>query len=160
MSGPTKQVSGQRVLFKPLVYGPPPMPTVLPVKPVVYGPPPMPTNLPVKPVVYGPAPIDPSGGRTDLLITYEQLQENIKVLNQSSQEMRTNWNSIKNKTLQSISSSWVGKDSSAFVNKIKEMDREMENSFRAIDLLSNTYKKASNKMFESQQAIIDMINRL
>ena len=97
---------------------------------------------------------------SDINITYEEIENNIKVINNSVTTMRDDWNTIVNETLVKIGNSWAGDDCEAYINKIKEMKTKMENSFEALELLSVTYEKAKDLVADSQQSIKSYIDQL
>ena len=90
-------------------------------------------------------------------ITVEQIDEIIKKLNSSSNEIEKEWNSIKKFEISQIKESWIGKDCDAYVRKIEEMNTDVLNALKAQRLLAATFEKAKRQINETQESLASRI---
>lgn len=90
-------------------------------------------------------------------ITVEQIDEIIKKLNSSSNEIEKEWNSIKTSEISQIKESWIGKDCDAYVRKIEEMNTDVLNALKAQRLLAATFEKAKRQINETQESLASRI---
>lgn len=82
----------------------------------------------------------------------------IAKLNSAKQKMESIWHDIKNNDFQRITNSWAGKDCQTYMSKIEEVN--LTSSFEALELLANTYKKASDKIEELQNENVSIIQSM
>ena len=93
-------------------------------------------------------------------ITVEQITEIVQKLNNSSNEIEKEWNSIKTTEISKIKESWIGKDCDAYVRKIEEMHNDIQNALKAQRLLAATFEKAKKQITETQDSLANRIENI
>lgn len=91
-------------------------------------------------------------------ITVDQISEIVSKLQSSSNEIEKTWNSINTTEVQKIKESWAGKDCDAYIEKIKEVDADVQKALQAQRLLASTFEKAKAQAIETQDAIAKKIS--
>ena len=111
--------------------------------------------IPVTPVPkYGVQ--DPS----DISITYEQLEQNISNLKQAIASLRNSWTNQTKKNLDTINNSWVGDDCRRYTFKLGKMDKRVNDTISALELLCKTYEQARDMVKDQQMSTISSIASL
>ena len=105
-------------------------------------------------------PVASNSTNPELKISYEEIENYINVLNNSVELMRNDWNTIYNVSIPSIQKYWSGTDSEAYIQKLTDMNEKMENSFKALELLSQTYEQAKNIIIEGQEQVKNYIDTI
>ena len=105
-------------------------------------------------------PVASNSTNPELKISYEEIENYINVLNNSLELMRNDWNTIYNVSIPSIQEYWSGTDSEAYIQKLTDMNEKMENSFKALELLSQTYEQAKNIIIEGQEQVKNYIDTI
>lgn len=105
-------------------------------------------------------PVASNSTNPELKISYEEIENYINVLNNSVELMRNDWNTIYNVSIPSIQEYWSGTDSEAYIQKLTDMNEKMENSFKALELLSQTYEQAKNIIIEGQEQVKNYIDTI
>ena len=93
-----------------------------------------------------------------ITLSVEEINGIISKINSSREEIATSWNSIKVEDVAGIRASWAGADCEAYLNKVTEMDTQMQNAIQALSLLANTYTKARNRIIETQQNVASSVS--
>lgn len=111
--------------------------------------------IPVTPVPkYGVQ--DPS----DISITYEQLEQNIANLKQAIASLRNSWSNQTKKNLDTLNNSWVGDDCRRYTFKLGKMDKRVNDTISALELLCRTYEQARDMVKDQQMSTISSIASL
>ena len=97
---------------------------------------------------------------TNIIYSADELLANQNSLDAISSEIRSFWDSIKNTELVDIQNSWAGNDAKAYIDNINQLDSKIENSIKAINLLSRTFNLAASTLQETQENSIKMINNI
>ena len=110
---------------------------------------------------YGVPVIQPKYGVTcggqDLNITFSQLEENIATLKKAISSLRNSWDVETKKNINTLNGSWVGADCAEYTNKLSNMDKKVQNTISALELLCSTYEQARDMVKESQANAISSI---
>ena len=109
---------------------------------------------------YGVPIVQPKYGvqiGTDIDITYAQLEENIKSLDESIKALSTSWEAGVKNDIMTIENSWAGADCEAYTKKLKNMDGKVQNTIAALTLLKQTYEQARDMVKESQSKTVNSI---
>ena len=133
-------------------YGVVPTPVSEPVV-AKYGVIPTPVSEPVV-AKYGVVPT------TDINITYKQLEENISSLKEAISGLKSSWQDGTKDTLNRIQNSWVGEDCAAYTSKLTGMDKKVNNTISALELLCNAYEDARGMVKDNQSKTISSINSI
>ena len=118
-------------------------------------------HTPIGPVqpAYGVVPIAPLPGE-DLNITYNQLEENIATLKKSISKLKQSWEVETKRNLNTLDNSWVGQDCASYTAKLNNMDKKVENTIAALELLCSTYEQARDMVKDSQSKTISSIESI
>ena len=93
-------------------------------------------------------------------LSLEQVSTIVTKINQASEQIATNWNSIKNDDLTKIRNSWAGSDCEAYITKVEEMNSDMQKAIQALNLLSQTFLKVQQSVSETQNKIKSAVSGL
>ena len=93
-------------------------------------------------------------------LSLEQVSTIVTKINQASEKIATNWNSIKNDDLTKIRNSWAGSDCEAYITKVEEMNSDMQKAIQALNLLSQTFLKVQQSVSETQNKIKSAVSGL
>lgn len=112
----------------------------------------------VQPPVFG----QPAYGvqLADLSISADEMRENIATLDSAIKTLNNAWEKETESLTKQLSSSWAGKDCSEYITKLSKMDKKVENSIKALELLKNTYQKALDLILEKQKNSVDAITNV
>ena len=80
-------------------------------------------------------------------------------LKTATNELIKAWNDIKSNQIPAIEQSWIGTDSKAYTNKVTAQDPKLQAAFQALELLTNTFDKASNELQQTQSEVVKGINQ-
>ncbi len=94
----------------------------------------------------------------------DQMKFNVERINQLSSEskkcseqLRTLWGELKDKSIAVIDSSWVGKDAAAYTTKVLEKENAIISVCQALELLGDTYAKVALQIENAEQNAVDAI---
>lgn len=93
-------------------------------------------------------------------LSLEQVSSIVTKINSASEQISTNWNSIKSEDLAKIRSSWAGNDCEAYIKKVEEMDSDMQKAIQALNLLAQTYQKVQQSITTTQEKITSAVSGL
>ena len=96
----------------------------------------------------------------DINITYSQLEENISLLKNSISSLKSSWNDGTKKNLDTLDNSWVGPDCAEYTSKLNKMDKKVQNTISALELLCSAYEEARDMMKDSQRNVLTSINNI
>ena len=109
-------------------------------------------------------PVQPAYGVVwpgqDLNITYNQLEENIATLKKSISSLKQSWEVETKRNLNTLDNSWVGQDCASYTAKLNNMDKKVENTIAALELLCSTYEQARDMVKDSQSKTISSIESI
>lgn len=114
---------------------------------------------------YGVIPVTPVPkygvqGPSDISITYEQLEQNIANLKQAIASLRESWTNQTKKNLDTLNNSWVGDDCRRYTFKLGKMDKRVNDTISALELLCRTYEQARDMVKDQQMSTISSIASL
>ncbi len=107
--------------------------------------------------------LNPGIGNSNLgamIITPEEMEEIIKVLDQYTSKVKDSWNVSIKKAIDTLSSSWAGEACAQYINMIKGMDKNVQSALQALELLSNTYKSAREKALSINSNILSDVTNI
>ena len=93
-------------------------------------------------------------------LSLDEMNSIITKIGTSKDDIATSWNSIKTEDVEAIKASWAGADCDAYINKVMEMDAQMQNAIGALELLANTYGNARDEILRTQQSVADSVGNL
>ena len=105
-------------------------------------------------------PISDGGSQVDIDITYDQLEQNISMLKKSIANLKSSWDGETKRNVEILNNSWVGQDCVAYTDRLTSMDSKVQNAISALELLCNTYEKASDMIKENQSQVASSINNM
>ena len=110
--------------------------------------------------VHTPVPKYGVQATTDINITYEQLEQNIANLKQAISTLRDSWSNQTKSNLDTLNNSWVGDDCRKYTYKLGKMDKRVNDTISALELLCKTYEQARDMVKEQQMNTISSISNL
>ena len=93
----------------------------------------------------------------DINLSYKEIEENIATLKSAISTLKTSWDGETKTSVNKLKNSWAGDDCSEYVSKLLGMDKSVQNTISALELLCSTYEQARDMMAESQKATISAI---
>ena len=117
----------------------------------------------VQPAYGVPEPIvQPAYGvpAPDINLSYKEIEENIATLKSTISTLKTSWDGETKNGVNKLKNSWAGEDCSEYVSKLLGMDKSVQNTISALELLCSTYEQARDMMAVSQKATISAIKNI
>ena len=102
------------------------------------------------------SPVSPVSG-ADLNITRAKLEENIATLKSATTAIKNAWTTTTNQNLNTIQNSWAGTDCDRYVQNVKNMDKKVNNTIEALELLTTTYQSALDMVDKNQSNILNIL---
>ena len=99
----------------------------------------------------------PSNPEADLNITYSELEANIETIKKVVAQLKSAWETETKKNLTKLENSWVGNDCKEYITKLNRMDKKMENTIAALELLGTTYEQAKDIIKQNQSQAMSQI---
>ena len=93
-------------------------------------------------------------------MTSERVSEIVNKLETSGAEIERIWNSVKTEEIPAIQNSWYGKDCDMYIQKILEMDADLQKALQAQKLLANAFRNAQMQINDVQSNIAQQVGRL
>ena len=93
----------------------------------------------------------------DINISFAQVEAIVTQLQKGLNSLKSNWTGVTNTNISKLEASWVGKDCQAYIEKVKNMDKKVNNTIAAIELLIKTYNTAINQIKQSQATVASTI---
>jgi uncharacterized protein YukE len=95
-----------------------------------------------------------------VILTPEEIEEIIGVLDQYTNKIRDSWNVGIKKVVNTLSSSWAGEPCAQYINMITGMDKNVQSALNALELLSNTYKSVKEETLKANMDILASVNNI
>ena len=76
-----------------------------------------------------------------------------------SEQLKTLWEELKDKSIAVIDSSWVGKDAAAYTTKVLEKENAVMSVCQALELLGDTYLKVLQSIENAEKTAVDAIEK-
>lgn len=99
----------------------------------------------------------PSSAEADLNITYSELEANIETIKKVVAQLKNAWETETKNNLTKLENSWVGNDCKEYITKLNKMDKKMENTIAALELLGTTYEQAKDIIKQNQAQAMNQI---
>ena len=96
----------------------------------------------------------------DIDLSYEQLEENITMLKSSISTLKESWDTKTKSNISKLENSWAGKDCSEYTKKLSKMDKSVQNTISALELLCSTYEQARDMISENQSTVVTAIKNI
>ncbi len=93
----------------------------------------------------------------DLNISVEEMKENIATLDSAIKTLNNSWGKETASLAKQLSDSWAGKDCAEYIEKLTKMDKKVDNTIKALELLKKTYQKALDLVLEKQKSSVTVI---
>lgn len=93
----------------------------------------------------------------NISITVDEIDAIISKLNSASSEIEKLWDSIKSEELEQLKKLWIGKDCNAYIDKIIDVDVDVQNALKAQNLLADTFKKTKQQVQDTQDSLAEKI---
>ena len=98
--------------------------------------------------------------RPDINISFDQISENVAILRKAIDTLKNSWNKETKNNINKLNSSWVGSDCAEFIDKLLEMDKPIQNTIAALELLCSTYEKAKEMIQDNQSGTASAIRNI
>ena len=96
----------------------------------------------------------------NITMSVDQITEIVSKLQKSSNEIESIWNSINSTEIPKIREAWSGKDSEAYISKLKEVDADVQKALKAQRLLASTFEAAKQQVLDAQANVTNMVSSL
>jgi uncharacterized protein YukE len=93
-------------------------------------------------------------------MSVDQITEIVSKLQKSSNEIESIWNSINSTEIPKIREAWSGKDSEAYISKLKEVDADVQKALKAQRLLASTFEAAKQQVLDAQANVTNKVSSL
>jgi hypothetical protein len=104
-------------------------------------------------------PQNPGNGAT-ILFGLAQVQEYASKLREATEMIRTSWNEISQTELNKLSNVWVGTDATAYIESVRAYDAKVSASCDALNVLADTYTKASEELSDTTGTLTSELKSL
>ncbi len=95
-----------------------------------------------------------------LALSFDNINDLITYIDKAKTQLQELWNGTILNLVNQIEGSWFGADSAAYIEKVKALEPKINNMIKALELLSQTYKKSLEKSRATQQASKNAVNSL
>jgi uncharacterized protein YukE len=96
----------------------------------------------------------------NITMSVDQITEIVSKLQKSSNEIESIWNSINSTEIPKIREAWSGKDSEAYISKLKEVDADVQKALKAQRLLASTFEAAKQQVLDAQANVTNKVSSL
>lgn len=96
----------------------------------------------------------------NITMSVDKITEIVSKLQKSSNEIESIWNSINSVEIPKIREAWSGKDSEAYISKLKEVDADVQKALKAQRLLASTFEAAKQQVLEAQANVTNKVSSL
>ena len=96
----------------------------------------------------------------NITMSVDQITEIVSKLQKSSNEIESIWNSINSVEIPKIREVWSGKDSEAYISKLKEVDADVQKALKAQRLLASTFEASKQQVLEAQANVTNKVSSL
>ena len=96
----------------------------------------------------------------DIDITYNEIENIVKSLKKSIDELKSNWESVINTDIGKLQGTWIGQDCATYIDKVLKMKTKVNNALDALKVLSETYEKSAEQIKLKQNEIAKSLERL
>lgn len=96
----------------------------------------------------------------NITMSVDQITEIVSKLQKSSNEIESIWNSINSTEIPKIREAWSGKDSEAYISKLKEVDADVQKALKAQRLLASTFESAKQQVLDAQANVTNKVSSL
>ena len=115
---------------------------------------------PTEPIAYPEYAVRPTDPITDISITYDQLEDNIAQLKEAINSLKSTWQVDAKKNIKTLEDSWVGAECSEYTTKLIKMDKKVNNTISALELLCSTYEQARDMLKDNQMYVMNSIKSI
>lgn len=130
---------------------------VRPTEPIAY---PEYAVRPTDPIAYPAYATRPTNPITDISITYDQLEDNIVQLKEAINSLKSTWQVDAKKNINTLENSWVGAECKEYTTKLTKMDKKVNNTISALELLCSTYEQARDMLKDNQMYVMNSIKSI
>lgn len=96
----------------------------------------------------------------NITMSVDQITEIVSKLQKTSNEIESIWNSINSTEIPKIREAWSGKDSEAYISKLKEVDADVQKALKAQRLLASTFEAAKQQVLDAQANVTNKVSSL
>ena len=96
----------------------------------------------------------------NITMSVDQITEIVTILKRSSSEIEKIWESINRQDIPRIREAWSGKDSDAYIKKLREVDADVQKALKAQRLLASTFEAAKQQVIDAQANVTNKVSSL
>ena len=96
----------------------------------------------------------------NITMSVDQITEIVTILKRSSNEIEGIWESINRQDIPRIREAWSGKDSEAYIGKLREVDADVQKALKAQRLLASTFEAAKQQVLDAQANVTNKVSSL
>ena len=93
-------------------------------------------------------------------ISLSQIEENIATLKKSISNLKSSWNGETKKDINILDNSWVGKDCEQYTQRLTKMDKKVQNTIAALELLCKTYEQVRDMVKDNQNKSLSAVTNI
>lgn len=114
------------------------------------------TNIPLP----EPITVSPPYNPMDINITFDQIEEIIKLLESAANQLRNTWDGKTKVLLNQLESSWVGTDCEEYTAKLLKMNKRIHRTINALDLIRQTFTNAKDLSVQHQATATNIVAKV
>lgn len=97
---------------------------------------------------------------TGINISLSQIEENIATLKKSISNLKSSWDGETKKDISTLDNSWVGKDCEQYTQRLTKMDKKVQNTIAALELLCKTYEQVRDLVKDNQSKSLTAVQNI
>ena len=94
------------------------------------------------------------------MVSLTQIEETITKLKKTISTLKSSWDGETKSNLSTLDNSWVGKDCEQYTSKLTSMDKKVQNTIAALELLCSTYEQTRDMVKKNQTQTISYISNI
>lgn len=93
-------------------------------------------------------------------ISLSQIEENIATLKKSISNLKSSWDGETKKDINILDNSWVGQDCEQYTQRLTKMDKKVQNTIAALELLCKTYEQVRDMVKDNQSKSLSAVTNI
>ncbi len=93
-------------------------------------------------------------------ISLSQIEENIATLKKSISNLKSSWDGETKKDINILDNSWVGQDCEQYTQRLTKMDKKVQNTIAALELLCKTYEQVRDMVKDNQSKSLTAVTNI
>ena len=94
------------------------------------------------------------------MMSAAKVEANAKAYKAAAAKIRECWNDISKKQIPALTSSWAGKDAATYIEQVQTYEVKITAACEALDLLAETFNKASTELNKKVEELANQVQKL